>query len=71
MTNILEIMLLNILFNIWFRIEIKFKSDFKTKDIFPNMESNNFGKAWTEFWFRIKSNTDSNESGCFLLTLQI
>jgi hypothetical protein len=51
MTNILEIMLLNILFNIWFRIEIKFKSDFKTKDIFPNMESNNFGKAWTEFWF--------------------
>jgi hypothetical protein len=69
MTNILEITLSNILLKIWFRIEIKFQSDFKTNDIFPNMESNNFGNVSTEFWFRIKSNTDLNESGCFLLTL--
>jgi hypothetical protein len=34
------------------RIKIKFKSDFETKDIFfPKMESNDFRKASTEFWF--------------------
>jgi hypothetical protein len=51
MMNILEIKLLNILLKIWFRIEIKFKSDFETKIFFPKMESNDFEKASMEFWF--------------------
>jgi hypothetical protein len=33
MMNILEITLSDILLKIWFRIEMKFKSDFETKDI--------------------------------------
>jgi hypothetical protein len=39
MMNISEITLLNILFKIWFRIKIKFKSDFKTKDIFQKLKA--------------------------------
>jgi hypothetical protein len=50
MMNILEIMLSNNLFKICFRIKIKFKSDFETKDI-SKKESNDFGKALTEFWY--------------------
>jgi hypothetical protein len=51
--KILEIRLLEFLFKIRYRIKIKFKSDFETKDIFPEMERNDFGKASTEFWLRI------------------
>jgi hypothetical protein len=50
--KILEIRILEFLFKIRFQIEIKFKLDFETKDIFPNMESNDVGKASTEFLFR-------------------
>jgi hypothetical protein len=49
--KILEIRLLEFLFKIRYRIKIKFKSDFETKDIFLKIEGNDFGKASTEIWF--------------------
>jgi hypothetical protein len=69
MTNILEIMLLNILFKIWFRIEIKFKSDFETNDIFQKWKAMIFERLRRKFDFEFESNTDSNESEHFLLAL--
>jgi hypothetical protein len=69
MTNILERMLSNILFKIWFRIEMKFKSDFETKDIFQKWKAMVLERLRRRFGFQIESNTDSNESGCFLHAL--
>jgi hypothetical protein len=65
MTNILERMLSNILFKIWFQIEMKFKSDFETKDIFQKWKAMVLERLRRRFGFEIESNTDSNESGCF------
>jgi hypothetical protein len=67
--KILEIRLLEFLFKIRFRMKIEFKSDFEIKDIFSKMENNDFEKARQSFGFEIISNTDSNESGRFLLAL--
>jgi hypothetical protein len=59
--NILEITLSNILFKIWFQIEIKFKSDFETKDIFQKWKAlifeklrRSFGSNWTYYGFEWK-----------------
>jgi hypothetical protein len=49
MMNILEITLSNILFKIWFQIEIKFKSDFETKDIFQKWKALIFEKLRRSF----------------------
>jgi hypothetical protein len=69
MTNILEIVLLNTLFKIWFRIEIKFKSDFETNDIFQKWKAMILERLRRKFDFEFESNTDSNESERFLLAL--
>jgi hypothetical protein len=69
MTNILEKTLSNILFKIWFRIEIKFKLDFETKDIFQKWKAMILERLQRRFGFEFESNTNSNESGCFLLAL--
>jgi hypothetical protein len=69
MTNILEIMLLNTLFKIWFRIEIKLKSDFETNDIFQKWKAMILERLRRKFDFEFESNTDSNESERFLLAL--
>jgi hypothetical protein len=69
MTNILERMLSNILFKIWFRIEMKFKSDFETKDIFQKWKAMVLERLRRRFRFEIEFNRDSNESRCFLHAL--
>jgi hypothetical protein len=69
MTNILEIVLLNTLFKIWFRIEIKLKSDFETNDIFQKWKAMILERLRRKFDFEFESNTDSNESERFLLAL--
>jgi hypothetical protein len=68
-TSILEITLSNILFKIWFQIKITFKSDFETKDIFQRWKAMILERLRRSFGPEIESNTDSNESGCFLHTL--
>jgi hypothetical protein len=67
--KILEIRLLKFLFKIWLRIEIKFKSDFETKDIFQKWKAMIFERLRRSFGFEFESNTDLNESGRFLLAL--
>jgi hypothetical protein len=69
MTKILEIGFSELLFKIWFRIEIIFKSDFETKDIFQKWKAVILERLRRSFGFEIESNTDSNESGHFLLAL--
>jgi hypothetical protein len=60
---------LELLFKIQFRIEIKFKLDFKTNDIFKKWKAMILERIRQSFGFEIKYNADSNESGCFLLAL--
>jgi hypothetical protein len=70
MMNILEITLSNILLKIWFRIKIKFKSYFETEFIFfQKWKAMILERLRQRFGFEIESNTDSNKSRCFLLTL--
>jgi hypothetical protein len=57
MTNILEIMLSNILFKIWFRIKIKFKSDFEIKDIFEKWKAMILERLRRSFGFEFESST--------------
>jgi hypothetical protein len=60
---------LELLFKIQFRIEITFKLDFKTMDIFQKWKAMILVRLRQSFGFEIKSNTDSNESERFLLAL--
>jgi hypothetical protein len=68
-TKILEIRLLEFLFKIHFGIEIKFKLDFETKDIFQKWKAMILEKPRRSVGFEIESNMDSNKSRRFLLTL--
>jgi hypothetical protein len=56
-------------FEIGFRIKIKFKLDFETNDIFQKWKAMILERLRRSFGFEIESNTDSNESGPFLLAL--
>jgi hypothetical protein len=67
--KIFEIRLLELHFEIWFRIKIKFKSDFETRDIFQKWKAIILERLRRSFGFEIESNTDSNGSGHFLLAL--
>jgi hypothetical protein len=67
--NILEIRLLDFLFKIWYRIKIKFKSNFETKDIFQKWKAMILERLRRSFGFEIDSNSDLNESRRFLLAL--
>jgi hypothetical protein len=67
--KILDLGLLELLFKIRFRMEIKFKSDFETKDIFQKWKAVILERLRWSFGFEIESNTNSNESGRFLLAL--
>ncbi len=69
--KILEIRLLEFLFKIRFRIKIKFKSDFETKDIFQKWKAMIFERLRRSFGFKLESNMDLNESGHFPLALYI
>jgi hypothetical protein len=57
MTIILEITLLNILFKFWFRMKIKFKLDFETKNIFQKWKAMVLERLRRRFDFEIESNT--------------
>jgi hypothetical protein len=67
--KILEIRLLEFLFKIRYRIEIKFKSDFEIKDIFQKWKAIILERLRWSFGFKFESNMDLNESGHFLLAL--
>jgi hypothetical protein len=58
--KILEIRLLEFLFKIRFRIEIEFKSDFETKDIFQKWKVMILERPRWSFGLEIESNMDSN-----------
>jgi hypothetical protein len=64
--KILEIKLLELIFKIRFRIEIKFKLNFKTNDIFKR-ETINYERLRWSFGFSFESITYLNESRHFLL----
>jgi hypothetical protein len=67
--NISEIMLSNILFKILFQNKIKFKLDFKTRDIFQRWKAMILERLRRSFGLEIESNTDSNENRHFLIAL--
>jgi hypothetical protein len=69
-TKILEIRLLEFVFKIRCQIEIEFKLDFETKDIFQKWKAMILERPRWSFGHEIESNMDSNESGHFLLTLR-
>jgi hypothetical protein len=62
MMNILVITLLNILFKIWLRIKIEFKSDFETKDIFQKRRAMILERPRQSFGFEFESNTCTSKS---------
>jgi hypothetical protein len=67
--KILEIRLLEFLFKIRFRMKIELYQILKSRIFFQKWKTMILKRLRQSFGFEIKSNTDSNESGRFLLAL--